>query len=234
MTTARSGNVEGEVIPMTASSSLHKTVAERMADQLRDEIRAGSLPGGQPLRQNDIAARFGVSSTPVREAFHILERAGLVERDARRGVRVFKPSISDLTDAYEVREGLESLAARFAAERATVQHLQSLARTMDLMHSQGVAPEEFVRLNAQFHTSIAAASGNARLARLVASEQAATASFIQFLGVDRSSAEEAHAEHAQVLEALQARDPHAASEAMAAHLRTRASALRARLTDTQN
>ncbi|MFE4668778.1 GntR family transcriptional regulator [Streptomyces sp. NPDC056716] len=214
------------------TDTLTLTIAQRVAEQLRSEIRQGILAAGEPLRQNDVAARLGVSSTPVREAFHLLERMGLVEREGRRGVRVFSPSMRDLVEGYEVRGGLEAQAARLAAVRLSDQALASLGEIMGRMHRPGVEQQEFIRLNAEFHALIAQASGNARLAKLVAAEQAATSSFVAFLGVDASSAEEAHAEHAAVLAALEARDADAAAAAMSAHLYARVEALESRLEDS--
>ncbi len=214
---------------MTETTSLQATVAARVAEQLRAEIRQGALAPGKPLRQNDIAARLGVSSTPVREAFQILERLGLVEREGRRGVRVFRPSMQDLLDAYEVRGALESMAASLTARRLSDPALATLTETMDQMHRAEVSQQAFLQLNAQFHAQIAHCSGNERLARLVISEQATTAAFVAFLGVDPASADEAHGEHAAILAALAARDADRAAAAMADHLLARGDALRTRL-----
>ena len=209
--------------------ALQMTVAARVAEQLRTEIRQGALDAGMPLRQNEIALRLGVSSTPVREAFQILERLGLVVREGRRGVRVFRPSMQDLINGYDVRGALESAAARMAALRLSEAELESIAATMQVMHAPRVSQETFLQLNARFHGQIAVASGNTRLAELIIAEQAATTSFVAFLGVDTSSAREAHSEHATIVEAIKDRDADAADAAMRDHLQTRVFALRSRL-----
>ncbi len=214
---------------MVDTLSLQTTVAARVAEQLRSEIRQGQIVAGTPLRQNDVAARLGVSSTPVREAFQILERLGLVERVGRRGVRVFRPSALDLTNGYEVRGALESLAAQLAAARVTEQELAALAVTMERMHAPNVSQTSFLRLNSEFHAQVAKASGNSRLAELIIAEQSSTTSFVVFLGVDATSAHEAHEEHAAILSAIAAKDPDAASRAMSLHLASRVDALKERL-----
>lgn len=214
---------------MNSEPALQRTVAERVAEQLRDEIRQKVLTPGQPLRQNEVAARLGVSSTPVREAFQLLEGMGLVEREGRRGVRVFRPSIRDLVDTYEVRECLESRGAHLAADRLSSEALASVQSAMKRMHRPRVSQRDFLRLNTEFHLLIARGSKNARLASLVESELAATASFVSFLGVIQSSADEAEGEHAEILGALEDHDPERAAAAMSLHLRTRVDALRARL-----
>lgn len=211
------------------TQAVQETVAERVAQHLADEIRRGLLTAGQPLRQNDIAARLGVSSTPVREAFHILERIGLVEREGRRGVRVFRPSVKDVTEVYAVREALESRAASLAAERLSAEALATIRKIMNQMHRAGVTQDEFLRLDTEFHVHIARSSGNSRLASLVESEKAATTSFVTFLGVSWSDADDAQDEHAAIVAALERHDPEGAASAMADHLRIRAKALRTRL-----
>ena len=218
---------------MTDTSPLHLTVASRVADRLRTEIRRGVLLAGAPLRQNEVAERLGVSSTPVREAFQMLEREGLVTREGRRGVQVVRPSSRDLINAYEVRGALEGLASRLAAVQLTDQGIAALRQTVTSMHAQDVAQETFLRLNTLFHTQIAQASGNGRLADLIVVEQAATTSFVVFLGVDATSAHEAEGEHRAILDALAARDPDRAADAMSAHLVARLGQLCVRLDETE-
>jgi DNA-binding GntR family transcriptional regulator len=69
-------------------------------------IQARELEPGQRLRQAEVAARFGVSTTPVREAFTALAQEGFVRQDAHRGVVVFEPSLEELTETFEIREVL--------------------------------------------------------------------------------------------------------------------------------
>lgn len=211
-----------------AAREVQATIADRVAELLDDEIRRGVLGAGEPLRQNDVAARLGVSSTPVREAFRILERAGLVER-VGRGVRVFRPSVNELVETYEVRAALESHAARLAAGRLSDQALASMRQIMDSLHRPDVTQDEFLRLDMEFHLAIAHGSGVARLASHVESEKVATTTFVSFLGVDWHNAEDASAEHAAILAALHRHDGDAAAAAMTAHLRNRAAVLRSRL-----
>src|ERR1700747_1182118 len=93
------------------------TRAAAVADGIREMIRSGELPPGTHLRQTDFAERFGVSTTPVREAFVALAREGLVTQDAHRGVVVFRPSLQELDEIYEIRIALEPLATEIAAKQ---------------------------------------------------------------------------------------------------------------------
>src|SRR5882724_6375493 len=115
------------IVPMTRS--------EAVAGELRRMIKSGELAPGAHLRQADIAARFGMSTTPVREAFMILAQEGIVRQDAHRGVVVFEPSLEDLTETYEIREVLEGLAAGLAAKQLTDEDLAALGAFVEQMRS---------------------------------------------------------------------------------------------------
>src|SRR5258708_16451860 len=93
------------------------TRAEELRLQLADEIVRGVLPPGAALDETDIARRFKVSRTPVREALRQLVASGLVESRAHRGAVVARPSIQRLTRVFEAIAEVEALCAGLAAER---------------------------------------------------------------------------------------------------------------------
>src|SRR5215467_9966658 len=93
------------------------TRAEELRLQLADEIVRGVLPPGAPLDETDIARRFKVSRTPVREALRQLAASGLIETRAHRGAVVAQPTIERLTGMFEAMAELEALCAGLAAER---------------------------------------------------------------------------------------------------------------------
>ena len=88
---------------------------DEVAQVLRERIYAGAYPPGATLRQERIAAEFGISRTPLREAFRVLERDGLVVNKPGSGVRVATADLPKLLDAYAVREAMDGVAARNAA-----------------------------------------------------------------------------------------------------------------------
>ena len=101
-----------------AASSVQKiTRAEELRLQLADEIVQGTLAPGAPLDETDIARRFSVSRTPVREALRQLVASGLVEARAHRGAVVAQPSVERLKSMCEAMAELEALCAGLAAER---------------------------------------------------------------------------------------------------------------------
>lgn len=96
-----------------------ETHAARIARILADRIISGRIEPGARLRQDHIAAEFGASHVPVREAFRRLEAQGLAESLPRRGVRVTSFDMNELREVAEMRAALESLALRHAAPRMT-------------------------------------------------------------------------------------------------------------------
>src|SRR5450759_3188162 len=93
------------------------TRAEELRLQLADEIVRGALPPGAALDETDIAKRFNVSRTPVREALRQLAASGLVDARAHRGAVVARPSLDRLTGMFEAMAELEAICAGLAAER---------------------------------------------------------------------------------------------------------------------
>src|ERR1700736_1352154 len=142
------------------------TMPEQIAAALREEIVSGQLPAGTRLRQNEIAHRFGVSTTPVREAFGLLQSDGLVQIDPHRGVTVFLPTIQDLIEHYEIRMALEMLAAEKAAVHFQAQDAPPLIPILDEMSATSDAVR-YVELNQQFHLRLYRLGGRSRLVTMI-------------------------------------------------------------------
>ena len=132
------------------------TRAEELRLQLADEIVRGVLAPGSPLDETDIARRFGVSRTPVREALRQLVASGLVEARAHRGAVVAQPSLERLTGMFEAMAELEALCAGLAAERMTAAERQKLEAIHDELRvlSHAGNPERFHEVNERFHNAI--------------------------------------------------------------------------------
>jgi len=200
------------------ASILLPTRAGAVAEHVRELIRSGELAPGTHLRQDEIAARFGVSSTPVREAFLALEREGLVRRHPHRGVIVFMPSVEELAQLYEIRAVLEPLATEIAAKRPSEDDLVALERIVAEMRT--ARPKRFVELNDELHTRIYAAADRPRLREIIDGLREPAANYIS-MNVDlydREYRAEVQAEHEAVLEALQSRSAKRAARAMREHL----------------
>jgi DNA-binding GntR family transcriptional regulator len=193
-----------------------QTTSEAVAARLRQEMQQGLLRPGSRLRQGEVAQRLGVSTTPVREAFQLLQAQGLVRMDPHRGAVVFQPTAKDLREAYEIREVLECLAIEKAMPNITpeiVAELESLFEQMD-----DAPEEEWVKLNRRFHTLQYEASGRERLCSVLRDITDASNGYMYLVLKGRRASGKSQREHRQILDAIKARDVDAAQRAILRHL----------------
>ncbi len=194
--------------------------SERVYRQLRQMILSGELPPQTRLVEIHLGEQFGVSRTPVREALKRLTAEKLVLGDPLRGLVVHAPEPHEVSEVYMVREALESLAVRLAAQRITDDELRQLRVILESMRD-AVAKERtdlVVSANIAFHDVIYRAAGNDTLFRLARdlSDFVRRFSAQAFANPDRASA--VVEEHERILAALRARDPDAAAAASSSHL----------------
>lgn len=196
-----------------------RTIAEQIAAALRREIVMGQLAAGSRLPQIAIAERFGVSTTPVREAFGLLQRAGLVRADAHRGVTVALPTLQDFAEHMEIRMALEMLAVEKAAERFQADDAPPLAAILDEMRATG-DPARYVARNHAFHLNLYRLGCRPRLVAMI--EELRTASLAYnhlYAAADvPDGAPRLDAEHRAILDACRANDPQRAAAAVCHHM----------------
>ena len=121
------------------------------AAALHELIITGEFPPGTKLRQRELAARFGVSLTPVREALRRLESEGLVEYDVHRGATVAEAIFTPTEENFQVRAALEPLAAGLAATRISAEDLAELHTINDQLRARAERDEVAQELNRRFH-----------------------------------------------------------------------------------
>ena len=196
------------------------TRAEELHLQLADEIVRGALAPGAALDETDIARRFRVSRTPVREALRQLVASGLVEARAHRGAVVAQPSIERLSGMFEAMAELEALCAGLAAERMTPAERYRLERIHDELRvlSHAGDPDRFNVLNEQFHGFIYAGAQNGHIAEITLATRKRVQPFrrAQFRNLGRLA--QSHAEHDRVVVAIMRGDRNGAANAMRAHI----------------
>ena len=205
-------------LPATERSR-HPTMAEAALAELQDSIFSGELPPGAPLRLEDLAARLGMSISPVREAVRRLETLGLAVHVPHRGARVSELAIDDLRDTYEVRLVLEPHAVRLAAARFTAVDAAAaqaqLAEHADA-RERGEARRARVA-HASFHFTLYTASGSLWLPRLIRPAWENSERY-RALSLQRRSPHEVRLEHDRILAACVAHDPDRAAGELAVHL----------------
>jgi DNA-binding GntR family transcriptional regulator len=192
---------------------------ERAKDVILQRIVSGEYPPGSRLVETRIAQELGVSQAPVREALRDLEQLGCIVHEPFRGCSVRAFSADELLEAFPVRAALEALAARLAAERITENELLRLAELLETMRAAARRddPHGQSQANASFHATIVRAARNATLERQWALLEPFSRTFLTVSqpGLDLLALSE---RHIPILDALRARDPDAAAEAMHQHL----------------
>jgi DNA-binding GntR family transcriptional regulator len=199
----------------------HRTLWQRVHDHLRDEIISGSLTPGTELHEVALAASFGVSRGPIRDALGRLATEGLVTIRPRRGAVVRALSSDEFIEAYQVREALEIMAVRLAVPKLTGEDLDAMERLIEDMAGLADAGDVqgFFEANAAFHQRFFEASGNGMLAGL----------YRQIRGqIDRHRLRSVElrgelsrsiAEHRAILSAARARDVERAVALASEHIR---------------
>lgn len=200
-----------------------QTFAAQVFDMAVDAIVRGEFPPGSSISEAEIATRFGVSRAPAREALLRLSEKGLVSRTPHVGARVIEFSRDDLVELYEMREALEGMACRLAAERITdgeLEHLEAALKSHSAAPDLASGKSYFQSGGDQdFHFGIARASGNIRLERHLCDELYHLLRIYRFRSSTRSGrAKQALEEHRAILGALKERNPARAEEAMRHHI----------------
>ena len=200
------------------------TVADRVFEQLRRAIVEGDIPAGSKLSEPVLAERFAVSRGPLREAMRRLESSNLLEWRANVGARVVTLSNERLLELYQVREALEGMAARLAAERMSDTAIEELKDLME-QHRRDVAREFWQAYFQQegdldFHYRIVIGSGNERLVRILCDDLYHLARMYRCqFGMKSDRARDALKEHSMVVDAIAERDGELAEWLMRRHVR---------------
>jgi DNA-binding GntR family transcriptional regulator len=139
---------------MTADVPGYVSKTDLVAALLRELVITGQLTAGEQLRQRDLAQRFGVSQTPVREAMRRLESEGLLICDTHRGFTVVPPDDGRLEENFQIRAALESLGAALAARKIDSGGLARLRELNDTMRGLADDDQGYAELNRDFHFTV--------------------------------------------------------------------------------
>ncbi len=195
-----------------------RDLGESAYARIRAAIRDGGLAPGERLTEVDLAARFGVSRTPVRQAIARLEAEGLLTHEPRRGLTVTRPDHQQVVELYVMREVLEGAAARLAAQHASDTEIAAMAEIVDGEPAAFGDAAALAAVNQQLHGLLYLAAHNRYLLRSL-EQLAATMSLLPTLLTRGGRAEQAHAEHRAILKAIVKRDGDAAEAAARKHAR---------------
>ena len=200
---------------------MREAIAPQLFTALRQGIAEMRLRPGDVLSEKEIAARFGVSRQPVREAFIKLSEAGLVEIRPSRGTYVMKISVREVANARFVREAIESDIARHAARLATTEQIAALREF--IAEQKAAAKSEdygvFNESDEAFHRAIADIVSSDYAWRIVESARFQT-DRVRLLSLPSASPLDVLiSQHEEIVDRLEARDAEGAAAAMRRHLR---------------
>jgi DNA-binding GntR family transcriptional regulator len=199
-----------------------RTRAEELRQQIADDIMSGALAPGAALDETELARRFAVSRTPVREAIRLLDASGLVEARPHRAAVVARPSHQRLIGMFEAMAELEALCAGLSAERMTTVDRRALEATHEELRTLigSGDPQRYHDSNEAFHGTIYAGAHNDYLAELTLATRLRVQPFrrAQFRNLGRLA--KSHDEHDRVVQAILRGDRAGAADAMRAHIMT--------------
>ena len=187
-------------------------VREQAAASLREAIITQNIKQGEVLALESTAKALGISVTPVREAFQILARDGLIELAQNRGAVVLGMTAKNIREHYEIRAALEAEACRLVCEKGA--DLSEIERCVNNLVSHEA--DNYSDLNQSFHYNIWLASENSRLVNMLSDLWNGLSMGVRT--TKNEYAKKSQAEHENIFSRLKARDEYAASMAMREHI----------------
>lgn len=191
-----------------AWSSVNLPMGQRIADVVAEDIASGRYRPGEPLREQDLAARFRASRGPVREAFRILERERLVEVVPWRGARVVRLTISDMISVFELKGAVFPLIARLCAVNGRREELEQIGDALESLSILGDRDGDLEARSASLGERMRAICGNVWAAEMLAQLERQTRwRYARLLKPDEPECERFLSAWQALADALLARDP---------------------------
>ena len=218
---------------MSKNNAARKTKKDLLVELLRDAIISGELEPGTRLLQEEIAERFEVSPTPVREAIQQLVAEGVLSHSPYKGVQVAEVKLEDVRETYLIRAVVENLATRLAVPNLKVSDIQRLHAIQSEITVQTNAGDiaRIRKLNHEFHMLIYNAADVPQLLQIIKSLW--TKSPWDTLHVIPNRPSMIIQEHQQIIDAIDAANPELAGDCMQAHIEAGQGALTAYLSPKQ-
>ena len=194
------------------------SLAELVYQQLSRAIGEGRYHPGERIRETVVSKEYDVSRTPVREALRRLQSEGRIVFEPQRGAVVAELDRQEVVEIYVLRQHLEGIAARFAAQHASDAEIAQLEDILERGRAVEGDMRELNQINWEFHNAIATAGHNRFLLRSFAAIADALALLRGAKYIPAGRAKTLHVEHARILDAIRARDPDEADGAAQDHV----------------
>jgi len=196
-----------------------RSTPDLIADALREAILQGIFQEGQSLRQDEIAAQFGVSRIPVREALRQLEAEGLVTLQLNRGATVSTLSPAEAQEIFEIRSALETTAIQLAIPKLTEPDLEKAAVILDATN-QTTDVASWAKLNWEFHATLYTPADRPRLLTMIKTLHVNIDRYVRLQMEKMNYLEKSQKEHYQLLDVCRQREAKAAVRLLKRHIDT--------------
>lgn len=220
MTATRSSAPSAAPAALPVLGGKKSSYRERVADALRAALIAGELRAGEVYSAPTLAARFGVSATPVREAMLDLAKEGLVDTVPNKGFRVTAVSEKQLDEYTHIRSLIEiptTVQLATTADPVSLEALRPAAREIVTAAAAGDLIA-YVEADIRFHLGLLALAGNAHLVEVVGDLRKRSRLYGLNALVEAGRLQDSAEEHLELLDALVDRDPEAVRRVMTRHL----------------
>lgn len=203
-----------------------KSISDQIYDLLKKKILNSEIQPGERLMQEEVAKAFNASRTPIRHAFHLLEKDGLVERLPQNGIRITRLDLETIRDLFAIRGVLEAYGVELACERIQLKDIETLRYIQDqaiqMLESSSIQRETKLRqifeINSLFHETIYQSTNSRYLMDLI-NNLRNTVLRLRALGVRKDSSwRQAWGEHSRLIDCLERRDKKAAGKLMRRHI----------------
>lgn len=196
------------------------SLSQDLFHKLQSEILKGNYKSGEKIPEQEICDAYGLSRTPVREAFRMLESAGLIETIPNRGAFVVGLSDRDLDDLFEMRKAHEILAIKWAIERADKKAREKIEEAYEFMefYTMKKDREKVLNINRQFHSLIYKIAGNRMLENILSTYQLYLKEADKNNSYGKHYLNEVLEEHKKMYQAFMNKDPEEGARAVAEHL----------------
>ncbi|KKI85376.1 GntR family transcriptional regulator [Niallia circulans] len=200
--------------------NLVKSLRELAVEKIREGIVSGYFEVGEHLKERELSKMMGISTTPIKEAFRILENEGLLVTVPRKGTFVSEYASTSIEEILLLRAAVESLCARLAAIKMSeedVNELEQVVLIMESLHNKGDS-DALIEQNSRFHQMIIASTENKMMQTILANIRSIDKAFRKRALKVEVEREVGYQEHRAIFEAIKQREPDKAEQRMKDHI----------------
>ena len=220
---------------LTLNMDAYLPLRDVVFNTLREAILKGELKPGERLMELQLAAKLGVSRTPIREAIRMLEQEGLAVTIPRKGAEVAKMTEKDMEDVLQIREALDELAAKIACEQISEEQLEELVATMHEFEESTKTDnvKKIAEADVKFHDIIYQSTGTPKLVNMLNNLREQMYRYrVEYLK-DENNYPTLMKEHKDIVEGLVRKNKTQVTETMHQHVKNQAVAVKAMIQEQE-